>query len=753
MGLLGKPFGRDYAVEREPSILRVSSLRTLGSLLHQMEAEAPDWVVVFRAHGAAPEGRYLYALRPDEIRGLDTPRTATLEVALDLHEETASGEARSGRPVVDDDGGWWRPRFVELDADGSVVAIFEAQPLAHAEVLVPAAKDLTVKDAELDFDGLLDDLLKEFSVDAAPRAADDDADASVAEESGDDGGGGAGVPYHPLPRWSEDDAAPLDLGPARGPSPSPPGLIPDPSRPGGITESLQGMLAGLRDDRPPAKVDLTLSAEAPAEACVGAAIDVSWRVERSEGSRPLAHHLTASAEAETPVVVVLTMQGGAVERIGESVVQVAPPGPQRPASGAFRLRAVGTGRVRMAIAFLQNGRQLGSIGLVIEIVEDAPRAETTSRRVAAEPRGGDDTLLLKISGVKKGDDFHYEYFLLGQRLGMLHTFVSAPLKDAGDGRARTELDFVHRIYDRVSPNLGSRADLVALQKDLRRLGRFLCHELVPEDARRRLWPLRDRIAGIQVVSFEPYIPWELLQLENPDTQESDDRFLAEYSLVRTIDGRNGAQTLRLDDWRFLFADFPHNLHNPVGQSERAFFLDPDPKLASSASLAPVVRTPDDLLQTLSEGAFDVLHLSCHAESDHSRIETARLIIGDRQGADGTIEEVAVDTVAVRGEARLRSRAPLVFLNACDTGREGAVLTSWGGWPGVFMEQGAGAFVGASWPVRDKPATAFATAFYRSLLSDLTLAQSAQAARLAAKALGDASWLAYKVYGDPLARRA
>jgi CHAT domain-containing protein len=46
---------------------------------------------------------------------------------------------------------------------------------------------------------------------------------------------------------------------------------------------------------------------------------------------------------------------------------------------------------------------------------------------------------------------------------------------------------------------------------------------------------------------------------------------------------------------------------------------------------------------------------------------------------------------------------------------------WGGWPNVFLRAGTGAFVGAAWAVRDKPAAAFSTAFYNALLDGETLA--------------------------------
>jgi CHAT domain-containing protein len=69
-----------------------------------------------------------------------------------------------------------------------------------------------------------------------------------------------------------------------------------------------------------------------------------------------------------------------------------------------------------------------------------------------------------------------------------------------------------------------------------------------------------------------------------------------------------------------------------------------------------------------------------------------------------------------------------------------------------MRAGAAAFVGAAWAVRDKPAAAFSTACYNALFDGKTLSEAADAARAAAKKFGESSWLAFKVYGHPRARR-
>ena len=56
-----------------------------------------------------------------------------------------------------------------------------------------------------------------------------------------------------------------------------------------------------------------------------------------------------------------------------------------------------------------------------------------------------------------------------------------------------------------------------------------------------------------------------------------------------------------------------------------------------------------------------------------------------------------------------------------------------------------------WAVGDGPALSFTKAFYEALLSGKTLAASSIAARHAAQAAQEATWLAYAVYGHPRAK--
>ncbi len=317
------------------------------------------------------------------------------------------------------------------------------------------------------------------------------------------------------------------------------------------------------------------------------------------------------------------------------------------------------------------------------------------------------------------------------------------------------LAFVERIYGQVTQELRSLDDLKELQRETRALGAKLCRELFEPEVTRVLWPLRHRIAEVQIVSWEPYIPWELVRLCDPDTGDIDDRFLAEYGLVRTLSDDMPPRELPMVHWGYLGATFPTGTLPSVG-AEMEYFTGTaaDGLRARKIQPRPIAATRDAFYDALGPLEFDVIHLSCHASSPHKSIERASLVLGEETlpGA-GTPRLVEVDTITVEAEARFKGRRPLVFLNACETGRVGAVLTEWGGWPNVFLRAGAGAFVGAAWSVRDKPAAAFATSFYNALLDGRTLAEAAGAARMSAKKLGDASWLAFKVYGHPRARRA
>jgi hypothetical protein len=720
-------------------VLVVAADRSLRSVLRRLDVAVSgwhDWVVVVRSHGA---GVYCYAYRSRELLEFtgafldrfDWP----LQDALDLHEWTSSARARGGRPLGPPNPGQQSPaagRIVDFDAAGRIVAIGEYRDRLAGEPGSPL-------------------IIRARPVDQVTAIPIEELKGIAASESDDD---------------SASSLESFDLGPMRGAfgrdfggsqGSGQAGGAAQPSFPadvGGDGGAAEPVSAGPGE---PAKIEVTISAEARSEIDIGARQRVDFRIELSSEAVPLAVSQAAKTRPDLPIVVLLSMENDALEIVGPREITVQSPASGQPRSGNFIVKGVKAGVSRLAVTFRQGGSELGVIGLAIEVVASGAKAGSAQASTTAAPAdpADDDKLAVMIEQRVENGRVFYHYTLHSEALNLQYeAFDSKPLLDRGNGPAATALAFVERIYARVTQELKSFDDLMALQREARALGAGLSRELFDPDVARRLWPLRNRIKLIQIRSWEPYIPWELVRLHSPDTDETDDRFLAEYNLVRTLTDREPVRRLPMEKWSYLAATFPMGSLPAVGAELDYFTNTAAPSLhAHAVKPAAIVATKDAFYDALAENDFDILHISCHAESAHQSIEDASLIIGDATApGESKPHLIQVNTETVRNEAKLMRRRPLVFLNACETARVGAVLTAWGGWPNVFVRAGAGAFVGAAWAVRDKPAAAFSTAFYEALWNDKTLAEAAGVAREAAKRFGDASWLAFKVYGHPRARR-
>ena len=400
--------------------------------------------------------------------------------------------------------------------------------------------------------------------------------------------------------------------------------------------------------------------------------------------------------------------------------------------------------------------------MAVEVVDGSARSRPVRGEASAAPRDSaiDEKLVVSVELREEQGQVYYKYWLYSEPLNFHNKeFRSAPLKDRGDSPAGTITAYVKRLYDQVARKLqGDLAgDLKRLRREVRALGANLSDELLDPDLVRTLWPYRDKIRLIELISWEPYIPWEMVRMRHPDTGDIDDKFLAEYGLIRTLSDTSPPRELPARKWNYFRAQFPSGMYPAVG-AEIDYFTNTGPGTlqAHDIEAEPLDDGEDAFYDALADGDFDILHLACHAEGDEEEIDRAQLIIGEASDPGGNARPVTVGPSILAAEARWKTRHPVVFLNACETGRAGALLTAWGGWPNVFMRCGAGVFIGSAWPVRDGPASRFAAAFYESLLSGATLAEAATSARNAARTSAsgaelDASWLAFKVYGHPRAR--
>jgi len=690
------------------SILTLSAHRSVESIKSRIEAEEPQWVVLRRptGHDIAPRSAHLYAFGRKELLLIldnvpEKKRHLPTEMALPLQEDERSTVTHGRKPQSisasrSSGGATICPscsRVVHVRTDGEPVAIGDLPLVRHVQRLEAGDK---------------------FTKISILRRPDS-----------------------------------LNLGNFRGES----GWQRNTKRRREASSRSGGRLASPDTPTRPA----TISAEAPAHVQLGEVGTIRYHIDAGTTPGADSGELQVDLAAEASVRVVLMLNGEAAEVVGAKIHEVDPPRPETPRSDTFEIRGIEMGDVSAALLFRQEGRSLGSLSFQITVLEHPPEDQNETAlkgKTCVSPLAPDDQdlLTLLIEQQVRGSEVRYRYRLDSEGLGMNYLErTSRPLKGGSGQTFATERAFVEDLYRRVTHDVLNVKDVRRLRRTVRAVGASLCEQLFDPDVTREIWRVRDRISRIEIVSWEPYIPWELLYLQNPDDnsgKKKDGLFLAETSLIRSMPGLPRARNLPMRRWAYLAAEYTAIDEEPVG-GEVEYLRSTLPE--RDINPEPIPGTYDAFFDALEEGDFDVLHLACHGRSDHEAIDSATLLIGDLINAAGKGEPVSVDALTVRQEGRLASDS-LVFLNACESGRLGPSLTTWGGWPTAFLNAGAGAFVGTSWPVREKPAAAFTRAFYEALLEGETLSAAATTARNAIRNMGDASWLAYKVYGHPFARR-
>jgi hypothetical protein len=156
---------------------------------------------------------------------------------------------------------------------------------------------------------------------------------------------------------------------------------------------------------------------------------------------------------------------------------------------------------------------------------------------------------------------------------------------------------------------------------------------------------------------------------------------------------------------------------------------------------------------------DILHFAVHGRYDP---------LGAGDGIY-LVEGPPIDPFQIRG-SDLSSRAPFVFLNACQVGSAQELLGSYGGIAQAFLQVGASAVVAPLWSIDDEIAQHIALEFYRQALAPAEkgdgdadadgatdrpavadLLRRARAGLVQNAAAQSSTYLAYQFYGHPSLR--
>lgn len=95
--------------------------------------------------------------------------------------------------------------------------------------------------------------------------------------------------------------------------------------------------------------------------------------------------------------------------------------------------------------------------------------------------------------------------------------------------------YVEDTYKKIEDAwTGSAQQIERFEANLRGWGGEMFRALFPAALQQALWSLamKGQLNGIRVHSDEPFIPWEIVYLNDPAQPGSNGRFLAEYGISR-----------------------------------------------------------------------------------------------------------------------------------------------------------------------------------------------------------------------------
>lgn len=381
-------------------------------------------------------------------------------------------------------------------------------------------------------------------------------------------------------------------------------------------------------------------------------------------------------------------------------------------------------------------------GVVMQTSAEAEMLQPDSRRELPN--------VLYIRELQMGPQRMLEFQFECRKLNKRVRCTSMPFRD---DTARK--DYIMNLYQEIEEfwaddNLEYESFMAKLQAR----GSEIFDELIPRELQRVLWDTRDELMHIQVFSDEPFIPWELAYLKEPGKKaRRDSVFLAEKGMVRWLpEAEQYPPTrLRLREGRvgYVIPSYPRGSRYqlPGAQQEREMLED-------IFNAKPVTPSSINVSKVLEEqGKFDILHFACHGVADPNSVWNAGLLMKGKIKSGKYIED-KIFSSQIGAFSDLQEDdcpGPLVFLNACQVGRQGNSLTGTGGFAKAFIKSGAGAFVSTHWSVGDTSALEFSTTFYQKLLDGKNMMTSVAAARKAAKNSQEYTWLSYVVYADPYAK--
>lgn len=399
---------------------------------------------------------------------------------------------------------------------------------------------------------------------------------------------------------------------------------------------------------------------------------------------------------------------------------------------------------RILVVFTYQGRPCGSVSQPVVLVgrKPADSAPPPPAIIASHLDAAPADLEVLIT--QKGKDGRF-----------FDCTVTCPhLMEFADGQhepwelATSAKEFVDRQFQSFVDS--TQQSPASRRANLRGVGLEL-FEAAPDIFKAAIWALRDKrikINSVNVVTDDPYLPWELMV---PVRGKSSDEYPlgVTYAVGRctTSAYTSAPRKIPLSSSLVFAPNYPEpgpddGRPAPLaeGAAEAKFVL----QCVPGSLIMPAIF--DGVEAALQRQPASLLHFVCHGASNGTA--THHLLCEDATPLRYT---------QIRGSKKIEqfcsANQPLVFLNACEVGRVALALNGSGGFASAFIAAGAAAVIAPLWSVDDSVAHMVAQEFYETAMADRQRPFADILRKIRRKAVdgtANDTFAAYCFYGDPLA---
>ena len=437
-------------------------------------------------------------------------------------------------------------------------------------------------------------------------------------------------------------------------------------------------------------------------------------------------------------VMVMSDPPGFVEFVGDTYKEMTIPLETKDSKAIdFIIKPKKSGWCTIKAQFYHKGNYAGNVGVKTKVVEGKPdsrQASSTSSMNMDFQNKGPDLSIHILEMASTPQKLEYMIMAISEKLGYPQKvfqkislrsnpekYFSEFFKDIEDFGFEDDEDFDPQV---VEDNLVSK-------------GQNLYTELFPSDFQEFFWNNKENIQSIQVISQEPWIPWEIIKpwKSSDDGPNIEDDFLCvKYAFTRWLENIPIKKKTKIEKIKLVV---PTDTGLPAAINEYKWIK----QFARQAGLKEENVTRDkkyvEVMRSLKEGDFDILHFSTHGRYEKTYAKMSALVLQD----DKLLRAESINGIT----ANFGQNNPVVILNACETGRQGFSLTGMGSWADAFLKAKASAFIGTLWSIADETAQEFTKSLYQNLNDKIPLDEAVRLARKKARQEGDPSWLAYTLY--------